>query len=115
MGDCQWPVKVHHFGGVSNVLRASMQTTVAPLHSLGHSIRSIARQLGINRRTARRYIGASDVCLEGSKCTTSEPKVATGSRSRCEPWREVIEAAVNAGLTAERIICHSFYHYKPKE
>jgi transposase len=54
-----------------------MQTTVVALHSLGHSIRQIARQTGINRRTARRYIGAADACLAASKCTTSTPKVAT--------------------------------------
>lgn len=132
---------MHHFGGVSNVLKVSMQNTVAALHSLGHSIRHIARQLGLNRRTVRRYIGAADAHAERSKCTTPEPEVATGSgppdppkcttsepevaagsgppdppkcttpnsevatgsRSRCEPWREVIEAAVEAGLTAERI------------
>jgi len=113
---------MHHFGDVSNVLKVSMQTTVVALHSLGHSIRSIARQTGLNRRTVRRYVHASDVGLKGSKCTTADPKVATGSelpdqpkyttpapkvatgsRSRCEPWREVIEPAVEAGLTAERI------------
>lgn len=123
---------MHHFGDVSNVLKVSMQTTVIALHSLGHSIRQIARQTGINRRTVRRYIGAADACLAASKCTTStpkvttgsvgpeppkcttpNPKVATGSRSRCEPWRDIIETAVEAGLTAERIwqdlrSCHGF-------
>jgi len=85
---------MHHFGGVSNVLKVSMQNTVVALHSLGHSIRYIARQLGIKRRTVRRCIGATDACSEGSKCTTHDPKVATGSRSRCEPWREVIEVCL---------------------
>jgi transposase len=99
-----------------------MQNTVIALHSLGYSIRQIARQTGINRRTVRRYIGATDACLASSKCTTLTPKVATGSagpeppkcttpdlkvatgsRSRCEPWREIIETALEAGLTAERI------------
>jgi transposase len=113
---------MHHFGDVSNILKVSMQTTVIALHSLGHSIRQIARQTGINRRTVRRYIGAADACLAASKCTTSTPKVATGSvgpeppkctthdpkvaagsRSRCEPWRDIIEASIEAGLTAERI------------
>jgi predicted transcriptional regulator len=56
-----------------------MQNTVAALHSLGHSARHIARQLGLNRRTVRRYTGAADAHAERSKCTTPEPKVATGS------------------------------------
>jgi hypothetical protein len=113
---------MHHFGDVSNILKVSMQTTVIALHSLGHSIRQIARQTRINRRTVRRYIGAADAGLAASKCTTSPPKVttgsvgpeppkcttsdlkvATGSKSRCEPWRDIIETAVEAGLTAERI------------
>lgn len=137
-----------------------MRNSVVALHSLGHSIRQIASQLGLNRRTVRRYIGApgtdppSSKCTtpalevaagsegsgaakcttpspkvaagsegsggpkcttpapkvaagsEGSgaaKCTASAPKVAVGSKSRCEPWRAVIEASIEAGLTAERI------------
>jgi transposase len=110
---------VHHFGDVSHILKVSMQTSVVTLHSLGYSIRSIAHQLGINRRTVRRYITADQGGCPSSKCTTQvatgseglkPPKctaptaqVATGSKSLCEPWREVIEACIEAGLTAERI------------
>lgn len=99
-----------------------MQNAVAALYAKGHSIRQIARQLGLNRRTVRRYASGVQAACADPKCTTSAPevaagsegsqeakcttppaKVATGSRSLCEPWREVIEAGLDAGLTAERI------------
>jgi transposase len=88
---------------VSNILKVSMQHAVLALYSTGCSIRQIAHKLGLNRRTVRRYVGVSSDDLDGSKCTTLAPKVATGSRSLCEPWREVIEASIAVGLTAERI------------
>lgn len=113
---------MHHFGGVSNVLKVPMQNTIAALHARGQSIRQIARHLGINRRTVRRYVvtaqsgSADSKCTTSpvqvatgavapceSKCTTPVSKVAAGSRSRCEPWREIIVAAAQSGLTAERI------------
>ena len=99
-----------------------MQKAVVALYSAGHSIRQIARQLGLNRRTVRRYVGALEGISDTSKCTTPAcqvatgslvdapakcttppPEVATGSKSRCHPWRDVIVAGLEAGLTAERI------------
>lgn len=105
-----------------------MQTAVAALASRGHSIRHIARQLGINRRTVRRYLPAVALgeASAGAKCTTPQPQVTTGSggsgelpasakcttppsqvttgsRSRCHGLREVIVPLMEAGLSAERI------------
>ena len=107
---------------MSNILKVAMRNSVVALHLLVHSIRQIASHPGLNRRTVRRYIGAPGTdpprskCTtpapevaagpEGSgaaKCTAPAPKAAVGSKSRCEPWRAVIEASIEAGLTAERI------------
>ena len=107
---------------MSNILKVAMRDSVVALYSVGHSIRQIARELGLNRRTVRRYVDASGADLLGAKCTTPDPEVATGSvspeapkcttpvpevatgsKSRCEPWRALIVASVEAGLSAERI------------
>jgi hypothetical protein len=66
------------FEGVSNALKVSRQNTVFTLRSLGHSIRQLARQTDLNRRTVRRYFGASDACVAGSKYTISTPKWPPG-------------------------------------
>ena len=49
---------------MSNVLKVSHQEAIRSLHQKGWSQRRIARELGINRRTVRRYIE------EEAKCTS---------------------------------------------
>jgi transposase len=110
---------------MSNVLKVSIQTAIITLASRGYSIRQIAKQLGVNRRTVRRYVldsghevippgdGSDSKCTTPgdevtpgsgeSKCTTPEPEVSAGSRSCCEPWREAIESMVESGLSAQRV------------
>ena len=44
---------------MSNYLKVNLQTTVRSLYEQGWSCRRIARELGINRRTAQRYAGRS--------------------------------------------------------
>lgn len=119
---------MHHLLGMSNVLKVSIRTTIVTLADRGYSLRRIARELGVDRRTAGHYVRqagyevsqggvrpgskctsaglevtpGSEAQVE-SKCTTGEPEVTPGSRSSCEPWRQVIESMVEAGLSAQRV------------
>ena len=90
--------------------------------------RRIGRELGINRRTVRRYVEEEAKCTSIStpgsgepaeaKCTTistpgaesvagKQPAVSVaepwGRRSRCEPFEAAIDAKMKAGLSAQRI------------
>ncbi|NCU32256.1 MAG: hypothetical protein EOM23_04840 [Candidatus Moranbacteria bacterium] len=59
---------------MANYLRKTMQETIQNLRRKGWSLRRIARELGINRRTVRKYgEGVSPVENQSgisSKCTT---------------------------------------------
>jgi transposase len=79
---------------VSNYLKVNLQATVRSLSEQGWSCRRIARELGINRRTAQRYFtglgAAQDVMAdvesrapEEPKCTISIAGSAGGSDSKC--------------------------------
>jgi transposase len=100
-----------------NQLKVNQQQTIVALFQQGWSKRKIARELGLDRLTVRRYLAAADAKsptdprtgseAESSKSPTprtgSEPVGGAGPESLCEPWREVIEAARTAGLSIERI------------
>ena len=80
---------------MSNIIKMEVQQSIKVLKSKGWSDHRIARELGINRRTVKRY--ASD-----SKCTNSH----TGKRgplSQCEPYRDRIKDWYESGLGIERI------------
>ncbi len=80
---------------MSNIIKMEVQQSIKVLKSKGWSDHRIARELGINRRTVKRY--ASD-----SKCTNAH----TGKRgpiSQCEPYRDPIKEAYQSGLSIERI------------
>jgi transposase len=116
------------FLGVSagmNQLKVNEQQTIVTLHERGWSKRKIARELGVDRVTVRKYIAAAPAksptpqtgsCgVEGSKspppqtgsiegADAKSPGVQTGSSaSLCDPWREQIEKAVDGGLSVQRI------------
>jgi transposase len=75
-----------------NRLDVSLQQSIHTLHARGWSARRIARELGLHRETV------------GRELRISKPaKVATGSRSLCEPHRELITAGLVQGLSAIRI------------
>ncbi len=112
---------------MSNILEVSQQQAIQALAAKGWSGHRIARTLGINRRTVKRYAsGAGSKCTtevttgsgppDEPKCTTEvtagsvppdEPKctteVTTGSRSLCGAFREVIVPMLELGLSAQRI------------
>jgi transposase len=112
---------------MSNILEVPQQQAIQTLIAKGWSVRHIARSLGLNRRTVKRYAEvAQPKCTtkvitgsappDGPKCTTEviagsappdEPKcttqVTTGSRSLCDGLREVIAPQLELGLSAQRI------------
>lgn len=115
-----------------NRLEVSLQQTIIALTQRGWSQRRVARDLGVDRQTVKRYAPAANPTTnptagsEGAKPATeanpttgSEPSgvaappakpasnptagSASGPPSRCEPHRAFIVAAVERGLTAQRI------------
>jgi transposase len=78
---------------------------IQALLELGWSYRRIERETGVRRETIARYDRRRD--SKAAKVPTGPvvkaAKVPTGSASACEPYREIIEVAVNQGLSAQRI------------
>jgi transposase len=78
---------------------------IRALVELGWSYRRIERETGIRRETVARYDPRRGPKAAGVPAgPVSKPaRVPTGSTSCCEPYRDVIEAAVAKGLSAQRI------------
>ena len=81
-----------------NELKVHLQQAIVGLHRQGWSKRRIARELGLDRGTVGKYLRAGD-----SKPAIVHTGSPAGRQSLCEPWREQIEQAVAAGLSAQRI------------
>jgi transposase len=92
---------------MANLLKMAMIETIVRLHQQGWSNRRIAKELGIDRDAVSRHVRQARGAPADSKAAKappgSEPVWATGTRSLCQPWRSVILAKVEAGLTAQRI------------
>ena len=112
---------------MSNILEVPQQQAIQALIAKGWSVRHIARTLGLNRRTVKRYADAAapkcttEVTIGSAapgeaKCTTQvttgpaapdEPKctteVTTSSRSLCSGSLDVIAPMLELGLSAQRI------------
>ena len=116
---------------MANVLKMADRAAIIALWERGWSRRRIARELGIHRETVARYVRLAQggwrpgravpagsnpaISTPGSEAregpadscgTDSNPAIATlgsGRRSLCEPFREIIEAKLTQGLTAQRI------------
>ena len=80
---------------MSNIIKMEVQQSIKVLKSKGWSDRRIAHELGINRRTVKRY-GSH------SKCTNPHTG-KKGPVSQCEPHRDRIKEAYQPGLSIERI------------
>ncbi|HXI72527.1 MAG TPA: DDE-type integrase/transposase/recombinase [Verrucomicrobiae bacterium] len=82
-----------------NRLNVSLQHSITTLAAHGWSHRRIARELDIHRETVGKYLRGADpklaILLTGS--------LAAGRPSLCVPLQAVIESAVQAGLSAQRI------------
>lgn len=133
---------------MANVLKMAIVESILSLYAQGWAQRRIARELGIDRSTVRKYLlqhlsgakpanaptgsgEAKPATLTGSPAPGLKPASApigtelskpanaptgpgtgslisvgairSGAPSQCEPYREVILAKVNEGLTARRI------------
>jgi len=110
---------------MANHLKMAMVDTIVTLKQHGWSIRRIARELGIDRGTVRRYIRQEQLLPKpptkaptGSDGISKSPTNApigsqtgkdppgnrpAGTTSKCEPYRKIIEGKFEQGLSAQRI------------
>lgn len=79
-------------------LKMAEITTIRTLHASGHSQRAIARLVGVHRETVARYVAP-----EGSEPAKPDHRARPGPANACEPFRELILAKVDAGLSGVRI------------
>jgi len=97
-------------------LKVNQQHTIVALRLQGWSKRRIARELGLDRATVRKYLAQADSKSPTPQTGSAElppPKSPTnpqtgsatrfGPMSSCEPWREQIEQALAQGLSIQRI------------
>jgi len=80
---------------MSNIIIMELQQSIRVLKAKGWSNHRISRELGVNRRTVKRY--GSD-----SKCTNSQTG-KKGPGSSCEAYRDAILEWFESGLSIERI------------
>ena len=91
---------------MSNVLKVSEQEAIRSLYEKGWSLRRIAEELGLNRRTVSRYASKCTRQVttgSGSKCTGEVTAGSPRAKSACEGHRLEIEGKVAQGLSAQRI------------
>ncbi len=99
-----------------NQLNVNQQQTILTLRQQGWSKRRIARELGLDRATVRKYLAEADSKSPTPQAGSADlppPKSPTdpqtgsssgcGPASLCKPWREQIEQALAQGLSIQRI------------
>ena len=97
-------------------LKVNQQQSIIALHEQGWSGRRIARELGLDRGTVGKYLAGTSKPATNPQTGSGEAgpaKPATnpqtgsatvpGPASLCDPWREQIEAALERGLSIQRI------------
>ncbi len=85
---------------MANILSVNQQQAISSLAARGWSIRRIARELKVHRRTVRQYFPPSE---PASKCTTISTAGKIGRKSVCGAHEQLIEEKVTQGLTAQRV------------
>ena len=79
---------------MGNYLKMVDRRRILALLEMGWSYRRIERETGVRRETASGY---------DPRRAAKQANLSTGPPSTAEPYREVIEAAVGRGFTAQRI------------
>jgi len=90
---------------MGNYLKMADKQRILALLELGWSYRRIQRETGVDRETVARYDPRREP--KSAKVPagplSNAARVPTGSPSACEPYRHVVETAVEKGLSAQRI------------
>lgn len=97
-------------------LKVNQQQSIIALHEQGWSGRRIARELGLDRGTVGKYLAdnsksATNPQIGSVEASPSKPATnpqtgsatVPGPASLCDPWREQIGAALERGLSIQRI------------
>ena len=93
---------------MSNILKESMIETIKELAKKGWSIRRISSELGIHRKTIRKYLETNSKCTistagdsidSNPRCTLS----TAGRQSKCAAYDAYIREGLKCGLSAQRI------------
>ena len=97
-------------------LKVNQQQSIIALHEQGWSGRRIARELGLDRGTVGKYLAGNSKSATnpqtgsggaGPSKPATNPQTGSaavpGPGSLCDPWREQIEAALERGLSIQRI------------
>jgi transposase len=87
---------------MANRLKMAEHNAILGLARLGWSFRRIAAEVGVDRETVARHVKTARGDPPGSNAAIPIPGSA-GQRSRCEPFRAIILAQLELGLTAQRI------------
>jgi transposase len=90
---------------MGNYLKMAERQRIQALLELGWSYRRIEKETGVRRETIARYDPRRDpkAAKVPAGPISKLARVPTGSASACEPYREIIEGAVDRGLSAQRI------------
>ena len=110
---------------MANQLKMATVQTILALHSRGWSFRRIARELGVDRGAVRRHVrlteekgsptakptpdsdagNRSNAAPASGSDAETQPNLPAGSGplSKAEPFREIIEAKLEGGLSFQRI------------
>lgn len=99
--------------GAMNQLKVNQQETIIALADKGWSKRRIARELGLDRVTVRKYLRSGQAksptpqtgsaADTGFKITHPHTGADLSPASLCAPWRVEIAKALEAGLSMQRI------------
>ncbi|HXY35070.1 MAG TPA: DDE-type integrase/transposase/recombinase [Planctomycetaceae bacterium] len=100
---------------MANHLKMALVHSILTLATQGWSHRRIARELDVDRETVSRHVRLAAVLANPANApidssahsvdsnAANAPIGSPGRKSDCEPWRELIRAKQDQGLSAKRI------------